>query len=57
MRFSVAAIAAAAFAGLASAYTTPVGANPVGNPISKPGLNEIVPAGTTYTITWNVSIP
>jgi hypothetical protein len=24
-----------------------------GNPISRPGLNEIVPAGVPYTITWN----
>lgn len=44
-------------AGLAavSAYTipvTPVG-DPSGNPISKPGLNEIVPAGKPYAITWN----
>ena len=25
-----------------------------GNPIAKPGLNEQVPAGQPYTITWNV---
>lgn len=37
---------------LASAYTTPVG-DPSGNPISKPGLNEIVPVNQPYTITWN----
>jgi len=50
-------ILAAFTAGLAavSAYTipvTPVG-DPSGNPISKPGLNEIVPAGKPYAITWN----
>ena len=54
MRFSVAAFVFAAYAGLTSAYTTPVGATPSGNPISAPGLNEIVPAGTPFTITWNV---
>lgn len=43
----------AAFLGLASAYTQPVGDNPSGNPISKPGLGEIVPVGTPYTISWN----
>ena len=57
MHFSVATIVAAAFAGFASAYTTPVGANPSGNPIYKPALAEIVPAGNPYTITWNVCTP
>jgi len=41
----------AATLAVASAYTTPVG-EPNGNPIYKPGLNEIVPAGQPYTITW-----
>lgn len=41
---------------LASAYTTPVG-DPSGNPISKPGLNEIVPVNQPYTITWNPTTP
>jgi len=42
---------ATALAGLASAYTTPVN-GPVGNPILKPGLNEKVPVGKPYLITW-----
>jgi len=53
MRFSVTALVSAAVFGLASAYTQPVGDTPSGNPISKPGLGEIVPVGTPYTITWN----
>jgi len=43
---------AAFFAGLAAAVHVPVGAVPVGNPISAP-LTEIVPACKAYTITWN----
>lgn len=35
-----------------SAYTTPVG-TPVGNPIFTPGLNQVVPAGKPFEITWN----
>lgn len=31
---------------------TPVGDNPVGNPISQPGLNSLVPAGEPFTVTW-----
>ncbi|MCJ1358741.1 MAG: hypothetical protein MMC33_008741 [Icmadophila ericetorum] len=53
MRCSIVALVFAAFAGLTAAYTQPVGATPSGNPISKPGLNEIVPAGKPYTITWD----
>jgi len=41
----------AATVAVASAYTQPVG-EPNGNPIYKPGLNELVPAGSPYTITW-----
>lgn len=41
----------AATLAVASAYTTPVG-DPQGNPIYKPGLDEQVPAGQPYTITW-----
>ncbi|KAL9596994.1 MAG: hypothetical protein Q9219_005420 [cf. Caloplaca sp. 3 TL-2023] len=54
MKFSLAAIVSASFAGLATAQTCstkPVGDNPVGNPISAP-LNQIVPAGTPFTVTW-----
>ncbi|MCJ1258850.1 hypothetical protein MMC24_006684 [Lignoscripta atroalba] len=57
MRTSITALIAAAVAGLASAYTQPVGANPSGNPITSPGLNEIVSVGTPYSITWNPTTP
>lgn len=59
MKFTAAAAAvlSANFAALASAFTTPVGANPSGNPIYKPNLGDIVPKGQPYTITWNVSVP
>ncbi|KAI9888518.1 MAG: hypothetical protein M1814_006852 [Vezdaea aestivalis] len=50
-------VAATAFAALTSAYTQPVGDSPSGNPITKPGLNEIVPVGTPYTITWTATTP
>lgn len=42
----------AALAPLVSAYTTPTGTEPKGNPISQPGLNTIVPVGESFTITW-----
>lgn len=42
----------AALAPLVSAYTTPTGTAPKGNPISQPGLNTIVPVGESFTITW-----
>lgn len=41
---------AALFAGLAAAYHAPVG-EPTGNPITRP-LNEVVPAGKPFEITW-----
>ena len=34
-----------------SAVTEPT-TGPSGNPISKPGLNELVPVGEPFTITW-----
>jgi hypothetical protein len=43
----------ACLAPLAAAYTTPTGTGPVGNPISQPGLNTIVPVDETFTITWD----
>jgi hypothetical protein len=43
----------ACLAPLASAYTTPTGTGPVGNPISQPGLNTIVPVDQSFTITWD----
>lgn len=56
MKFTLAAATAALvsanWAVLASAYTTPVGDAPSGNPIAKPGLGDIVPKGEPYTITW-----
>ena len=53
MRAFTAALFAAA-ASLVSATVTPVG-QPTGNPITSPGLNEIVPAGVPYNIIWTVS--
>ncbi|KAG0138325.1 Ser-Thr-rich glycosyl-phosphatidyl-inositol-anchored membrane family-domain-containing protein [Tuber indicum] len=52
MKYTLFTALAAAFT-FANAYTTPVGDTPEGNPIGKPGLGEIVPAGSPYTITWN----
>lgn len=49
--FSLLALFTAGLAALASAYHAPVG-DPSGNPIVKPGLNEIVPVGKPYAITW-----
>ncbi|KAF2497242.1 hypothetical protein BU16DRAFT_560552 [Lophium mytilinum] len=49
----------AAFAGLAamaSAYTTPVFQS-TGYAVRTPGLAEIVPVGTPYKITWDVTKP
>ena len=43
----------AALAPLVSAYTTPTGNAPKGNPISQPGLNTIVPVDQSFTITWD----
>jgi hypothetical protein len=51
MKSSVFAGLVAAFASLAAAYTTPT-TGPAGNPISAPGLNDIVPVGKPYKITW-----
>ncbi|KAF7592773.1 hypothetical protein BBP40_012531 [Aspergillus hancockii] len=52
MRFIFAAISA--FAALATAHTNPdYSQSPSGNPIYTPGLNEQVPAGKPYSITWN----
>ncbi|KAF2418665.1 hypothetical protein EJ08DRAFT_690636 [Tothia fuscella] len=44
----------AASAAVAFAYTTPTTmCTNACNPIAHPGLNEPVPAGTTYTVSWN----
>lgn len=54
------------FAGLAclaclvpftSAWTKPVGDTPEGNPIALPGLNDVLPVGVPYTITWEPTTP
>ena len=47
--FLVSALAAVAAAHVEPDYTK----SPEGNSISKPGLDEAVPAGKPYTITWN----
>ena len=57
MYFSVATVVAVVFAGIASACSQlPVGSTPSGNPIGLPTLNQVVPAGKPFTITWNVRV-
>jgi hypothetical protein len=56
MQFTFAVFVASAFAGFANAYTTPVG-NPTGNPIATPGLNQVVPEGQPFNITWQPTTP
>lgn len=51
--FSLFAAGIAAFAPIASAYTQPVGASPIGNPIYTPSLHQVVPVGKPFSITWN----
>ncbi|KAF4216065.1 hypothetical protein CNMCM8980_009239 [Aspergillus fumigatiaffinis] len=52
MRFVTVAISA--LVAMASAYTQPdYSKSPQGNAILKPGLNEQVPVGKPYTITWD----
>ena len=43
---------AVARSAIASALTAPASGDPSGNPFIHPGLNELIPAGTTYAITW-----
>ncbi|KAE8375108.1 Ser-Thr-rich glycosyl-phosphatidyl-inositol-anchored membrane family-domain-containing protein [Aspergillus bertholletiae] len=53
MRFSIFG-ALTALAALATAHTDPdYNQAPTGNPIYTPGLNEAVPVGSPYAITWN----
>ena len=40
-----------------SAWTKPVGDTPEGNPIALPGLNDVLPVGEPYTITWEPTTP
>lgn len=56
MRFTTAALISG-LAAIASAQTTPASGNPSGNPIIHPGLNELIPAGSPYTITWTPTTP
>jgi len=53
--FAILGAVLSAVAGIASAWTQPVG-EPTGNPIAKPGFHEKVPVAKPYTITWNVSL-
>ena len=52
MRSTLFSLLATGLVAVASAYTQPVG-EPSGNPIYKPGLNEPIPVGQPYTITWD----
>jgi len=53
MKFSVVSALSALIA-MASALTpADISQAPSGNPISRPGLNELVPVGVPYTITWD----
>lgn len=57
MKYSVSAVAFASLAAHAAAQGCNVKVDPnkqSGNPVRAP-LTEIVPAGTPYTITWDVS--
>ncbi|KAL4871595.1 Ser-Thr-rich glycosyl-phosphatidyl-inositol-anchored membrane family-domain-containing protein [Aspergillus spectabilis] len=55
MRFFTTGLISALVA-VATAYTTPdYSVPPSGNPILKPGLNEAVPVGSPYTITWDAT--
>lgn len=45
----------AAFAPVASAVYTAKGDTPSGNAVYTPSLDEVVPAGQSYKITWNAT--
>ena len=55
MRISFCILTSAALAGIASAWTTPTSAD-TGNSFYTPGLNQIVPVGAPFNVTWNVSL-
>jgi len=58
MKFSIVTVLAAIAASVSAAYTPPdYSKDPTGNPIYSPGLEEQVPAGKPYTITWGASTP
>jgi hypothetical protein len=50
--FSLFAAGLACLVPFTNAYTQPVGDQPEGNPIYTPGLNDVVPVGQEYGITW-----
>ncbi|MCJ1291705.1 hypothetical protein MMC34_003250 [Xylographa carneopallida] len=52
MRISFCILTSAALAGIASAWTTPTSAD-TGNSFYTPGLNQIVPVGAPFNVTWN----
>jgi len=57
MKFPAAAVLSA-FVAVVSALTDPDPSQPPsGNPISRPGLDEQVPVGIPYTITWDPTTP
>jgi len=57
MKFSVVSVLSALVA-VVSALTDPdYSQPPSGNPIALPGLNELVPVGKPYTITWTPTTP
>lgn len=58
MRFFTASSLFTALAALASAYTQPdYSKPPTGNPIYTPGLNQQVPVGSPFEITWQPTTP
>ncbi|MCJ1320957.1 hypothetical protein MMC15_006298 [Xylographa vitiligo] len=52
MRNSFCALVSATLTGIASAWTTPSFAD-TGNSFYTPGLDQIVPAGAPFNVTWN----
>ncbi|KAF8421846.1 GPI anchored serine-threonine rich protein [Tirmania nivea] len=53
--FAILSAVISAVAGIASAWTQPVG-DPTGNPITRPSLHEQVTVGEPYTITWEPTL-
>jgi len=58
---SITTLVIAVCAGVASAATNckqqPATGDPSGNPVYHPGLDEQVPVGAPFDITWNVIMP
>jgi hypothetical protein len=57
MKFSVLAVLSAIAAVVSAATPADYSKPPAGNPIYTPGLNEQVPVGKPYKITWNPTTP